>query len=101
MTAAIAATAADPAITASKGDSLHFLDIALHATRSGGKSPYTRKVSPSRSIGCSSQCFAFQRCHQFMSALPGVGCVGASSIAQGAAGTPSTLNTNPAAQKDE
>lgn len=39
----------------------------------------------------SSQCFAFQRCHPFMSALPGAGCVGAPSIAQGAAGTFSSL----------
>ena len=36
----------------------------------------------------SSQCFAFQRCHQFMPALSGAGCVGTPSIAQGRADTP-------------
>lgn len=98
--AAIAAI--NPATTPSNpmGCSRQCFTTQFAAFRSGGNSPCHAKKPGIRSIGCSSQFLAFQRCHQFMSALSGAGCVGATSIAQGRADTLSHLSLNKTSKKE-
>ncbi|QTW20221.1 hypothetical protein [Comamonas kerstersii] len=93
MIAATAPITAITVITQFKGCSRQsFANQREKRLKGGGYTPTEKMRSPgSLSMTCQSQCFAFQRCHQFMFALSAAldGCVGTSIVAQGRAGTPS------------
>jgi len=62
---------------------------SLRNGRFRGEPMKTQPGPLSKFAGMSSQCFAFQRCHRFMSVLSADGCCGGSIVRQGRAGTPS------------
>lgn len=63
-----ATAAINPATTPNNASGCSRQCLATHRAdrRSGGKCPYTRNVVLSLGIGCSSQCFSFQRFNQPM-----------------------------------
>ena len=77
--------------------------VHLASRQSGGATSHPGEKYPRLMwsfFSCIDQCFAFQRCHQFMFALSGAGCVGASSIAQGMADTLFHISLNKTSKKE-